>query len=362
MGRTKGLVTPSTSLFIIEPALAALLALAAYAATHDKGDRLRHKGDKAFVVGSVLAIWFVIYFLSGLVLTYTHNALVTGWRGVALNIVGYGLTAGCLEYVRYKSMLLAGRRNVLWFGVIVALLFALPNMNLARIEDLATAEEVVKMVFSNVVPMVVASFLLTYLAATAGLPSQLTYQLGYIASVILIPVIPKHDWYLIGVSSVLLTIAVYIAIDRTRKDRLERRRVRSRHPRWAYDVMLIAVMTGLVMFMTGFFAYKPMAIVSNSMVPVFSRGSVVIAEKVNDPMDVQVGDILQYESSGKMITHRVIAIDAAADGSGNKVFITKGDNSPSRDNPVAAKQAVGIIRAQIPYIGYPTVWLRELVK
>lgn len=44
---------------------------------------------------------------------------------------------------------------------------------------------------------------------------------------------------------------------------------------------------------------------SNSMAPLFNRGSMVVAQKINDPMDISVGDIIQYEADNKMITHRV---------------------------------------------------------
>ena len=74
---------------------------------------------------------------------------------------------------------------------------------------------------------------------------------------------------------------------------------------------------------------------SNSMKPVYERGAVVIVQKAN-PMDVQVGDIVQYEATGHSITHRVIAIDLTSDGSGKRVFLMQGDNSPSPDMPVQA--------------------------
>lgn len=63
-----------------------------------------------------------------------------------------------------------------------------------------------------------------------------------------------------------------------------------------------------------------------------------------------------------MITHRVTKIEAADDGSGERVFTTQGDNNPSPDPLVKPSQIVGIIRAEIPYIGYPTVWLKETIK
>lgn len=85
----------------------------------------------------------------------------------------------------------------------------------------------------------------------------------------------------------------------------------------------------------------------------------VIVQKIRDPASVQVGDIIQYHRSNEMITHRVVAIDLAANGSGKKVFVTKGDNNPSKDPLVAESQLVGIVRSRIPFIGYPSVWLTQ---
>ena len=360
LSRTTGIIPASTFLYIVQPGMAAILALIAYKFVGGVRDRVRNKSEKAVIVGSVVAVWFVIYFLSGLVLTYQHNALFTSVRGLLLNLLAFGLVAACVEYARHATMMLVGRRNVVWFGVIVTIVYALQQIGFAQVAYIGTVDGLVKMVVSDIAPSIVASLLLTYLAITGGLRSMLTYRLGVVATTILPPIIPKFDWYLIGVSSILLAVAIYIAIDRNRQDRREVKVVsRYRHARSAYNVMFLAVMVALVLFMTGFFTYKPAVIMSNSMVPVFSRGSMVIVQKT-DPMDVKLGDIVQYNSSGKMITHRVVAIDAAADGSGSRVFTTKGDNNPSPDPLVAASQIIGIIRAQIPYIGYPTVWLNGL--
>ena len=73
-----------------------------------------------------------------------------------------------------------------------------------------------------------------------------------------------------------------------------------------------------------------------------------------------MGDIIQYEAENKTITHRVVAIETAkSDGSGGLVFTTKGDNNPSKDPPVSEDAVVGIVRSTVPYVGYPTVWLKE---
>ncbi len=360
---TTRLVSSSTFLYVIQP-LAALgiYGLVRYVA-HDQQDRVHHRGDKAFLIGSILAVWFVIYFLSGLITTYVHNTLVNSLRGILFNLWAFGFVAYAIEYARHSLMLQVGRRNVVWFGILLATILAVQQMSLGGLQHADGLDGYIKLAFSNWVPAIVDSFLLTYLAISAGFPSMLTYRLGMTAIVILPPIIPHYDWYMQGMSLTLVAVVVFIAIDRTRQDKQKSRHKRInyyRHPQRAYDVMWFILMVALTLFMTGVFSYKPSAIASNSMVPVFSRGSIVVTQKLRDPVDVRIGDIVQYKRKDIIITHRVVAIDAATDGSGKRVFTTKGDNNPSKDPLVAESQVIGIVRSTVPYIGYPTVWLAEL--
>ncbi len=360
IGQATKLVDPSVSLYIMQPVFAVIVALYARYLGGGTRDRLRHKFEKSLIVGSTMSIWFVCYFASGLALTYVHNVVAMNIKTVLINTLVFGVTVIAVEYTRHVVMLMAGRRNMLWFGVIVSVVFALQQMSITQFANVQTTPDGIKLLVSDTIPALVSSALLTYLALTAGFSSQLTYRLGMLAIVFLPPIIPKYDWYLTGVSWLILAIALYLVIDRTRKDMPITGR-RYRHSQRAYDIMFLVVLGALVLFMTGALSYQPRAIVSNSMNPVFSRGAIVVVQKAH-AIDVRVGDIIQYEGHGHTITHRLIKADLSDDGTGDKLFITKGDNSPSADEPVRSDQITGIVRAQIPYIGYPSVWLSELGK
>lgn len=363
IARSTDLVNSKTFLYVIQPCTAIAIAGLALGLTSGLSDRVRHRAEKAFLVGSVVAIWFVIYFLSGLITTYIHNSLSAGPKSFVVNIWVFAVVAVAIEISRHSILLLVSRRNIVWFGVVVALVLGLQQLNFGLLQQADGLDGLIKVLISDFVPVILSSFLLTYLALTGGLPAMLVYRLGLVAMIILPPIIPKYDWYLQGVSLILLAVTVYITVDRTRPDLQQPSKSRRRHhQKRAYDIMLVALMCFMVLFMTGVFTYKPVVIVSNSMKPVFSRGSVVVVQKIRDPMDVKVGDIVQYKRKDRMITHRVVAIDAAADGSGKRVFIIKGDNNPSQDPLVEQSQLVGIVRSQVPYIGYPTVWLQETAK
>ncbi len=357
-----GIIDSHDALYVAQPLFTGLAAIGAHIILRGQRDRLRHKSDKAFVVGSVISVWFVIYFLTGLVVTFVHNAVASSIETILLNICVFGITAAAIEYIRYSLLLLVGRRNALWFGIIVSLILAMQQIALLQIGDTSSAVEVVKFLITFVVPAIINNMLLGYLSTTVGLSSQLVYGLGIVAATILPPIIPKYDWYMTSMSSIILAMAVYVIVDRSNvdTDEIRSRHHYRRHSRFAFDAMFGLIMIALILFMTGAFTYKPVVIMSNSMLPVFSRGSMVVVQQVRNPMDINIGDIIQYEADKKTITHRVVAIDTAEDDSGDRIFTTKGDNNPSRDPPVAQSHIIGIIRSSVPFIGYPTVWLREI--
>ncbi|TXG77204.1 signal peptidase I [Patescibacteria group bacterium] len=356
-----GVVDAVTAMSVVQPILAVVAAGMTKLLLGGARDRLRHKVDTSLMIGSVLAVWFVAYFASGMIVTYVHNAVAMSWQAILINILTYGVAAAAIEYVRYGIMMVGGRRNIVWLGVVVSLVVGIQQLSLVHLADVHGGIDIIKLAISDVLPVVVTSLLLTYLAVTAGLGPQLTFRLGVVAAIYLPPIIPKYDWYLAGMAWLMLAVAVYVVLDRNRDGVASKRRPRGRHPRRAADIMFLIMTVMLVLFMTGAFSYRPRVIMSNSMHPVFSRGSMVIVQNAT-AVDVHEGDIIQYEAHGRSVTHRVISIDTAADGSGRRIFITKGDNSPSVDMPVQAQQIAGIIRAQVPYVGYPTVWLNETVK
>ena len=105
--------------------------------------------------------------------------------------------------------------------------------------------------------------------------------------------------------------------------------------------------------------YKPKfsiyTIVSPSMTPVIKVYDVVVNLRVNNPEDIQVGDIITYiskssTSEGMTITHRVVDIEKLSDGTYE--YQTQGDNNSDPDNQlVSFNQIIGKEIFIIPYIG-----------
>ncbi len=105
--------------------------------------------------------------------------------------------------------------------------------------------------------------------------------------------------------------------------------------------------------------YKPRVslytIVSPSMTPNINVYDVVVNIRVDNPSDIQVGDIITYKSQaatseGMTITHRVIAKNELQDGTFE--YLTQGDNNASPDSVyVKYNDVIGREVLTIPYLG-----------
>ena len=94
----------------------------------------------------------------------------------------------------------------------------------------------------------------------------------------------------------------------------------------------------------------PLVVVSGSMEPEIMTGSLCFINY--DDRNVDIGDVVAYESGDITVMHRVI--DKTVDG-----YITKGDNNDTEDlAPVPQKHILGTEILNIPRLGYIIMSLR----
>ena len=93
------------------------------------------------------------------------------------------------------------------------------------------------------------------------------------------------------------------------------------------------------------FNFRLFTVVSQSMLPVYDIGDVLVAKEV-EPSKIKEGDIVSYLGNynnfdGKVITHRVVNIEKRADG--KYYYRTKGDANLVEDPIVMEDQLYGVV-------------------
>ena len=177
----------------------------------------------------------------------------------------------------------------------------------------------------------------------------------------IIPILPNLGDYITSVILITLPIVIYISsfgeIDR---------KIHKPDPVFGgnnftiKDVPLIAFLVILIALVSGVFPLFMIGVGSQSMSPRISKGDAVILRKLPKYAALKKNDIIGYKKDGITVVHRIVDIKR------NKKeisYVTKGDANNSNDSQrVKRDQIVGIVEFKIPYIAYPTIWLREFIS
>lgn len=321
--------------------------------------RIKAKTNKYQIVFILTISYLIIYVFLGLFLGYVKSIYSHSFLGIIKNTWSYIVPIIFIELIR--NTLVRNVSNHKVYFIIISLLFTLIDINLFNIIGLTDKADIFKNVFSVILPSIVKNLSLTYITKTSGYITNLIYLLPQEITNIILPIFPDLDWYFTSLLGILLPTITFIMI-KYLDDRVENQKTKSRlkKEKPIRTIILIFPLVIFSLFVAGLFKYKPTAIMSNSMHPIYDRGDVVIIEKVNSKniKNLKKYDIIEYRLKNIIVAHRIIYIEKHNDGS--KLYITKGDNNNVADKEkVKPEQINGIVKLSVPKVGYPSVWLND---
>jgi signal peptidase len=102
------------------------------------------------------------------------------------------------------------------------------------------------------------------------------------------------------------------------------------------------------------FGHPVMVVLSGSMAPKINTGDLIVDKQATTANVAQLhrGQVITFRDvGGKVLTHRIYAVQSASDGS--TTYITKGDANNAPDtSAVAPSSVIGIYEHRVPYGGY----------
>lgn len=329
-----------------------------------KGDYNRYldQYDKVQTTFIVVVAYLMFNFALGLFVGYQYNAYSMTPRGILHNTIMFMPIIIFQEYIRQVLVSYSNGKSK-WM-LIITILFILVSVNFNSLQnDFRTAESGFKFLCSDLIPLVARNFVFTYLAYISSCKPPIIYRMLTTAVSIYLPILPNINWFYTGLFGILVPIALYIIINYSQL-KLERKLTwrdekKSRPITYVPTLIIVLLVVG---FVVGFFKYQPVAVISDSMLPVFARGDMIIVEDVKeeDIASLKKGDIIKFLTENYYIIHRIHEIKETKDG---LEFVTKGDNNNAPDGKtVKPEQIQGIYRGHVKYVGFPSVWLSEALR
>ena len=323
--------------------------------------RFKGKNEKIKTTLIIVIIYYILYFLLGLVVGYKKSPYSRTFFSIAKNLFYIVGLIALQDYVRTKVM--NNQRKKLNY-VLFTVIFMLLRLDYTQgIEVFSSGEKIFEYFASVLMPELAKSCVCSYLAISGGTLLVYAYSIPVALYQVLSPIFPDFNWFLTAIFDIFISLILFLynnyehMIKTTRMTRKEKKKINP-----IRNIPIIMTLLLVVSFIAGLLPVKPIAIMSYSMVPTFSRGAVVISVKMDkDNLNkLKVGDILHYKAENGEVIHRIV--DIQKDKKGKILFQTQGDNNNTPDkNWVEEEQIIGCVKIYIPYIGYPSVWFSEKV-
>lgn len=212
-------------------------------------------------------------------------------------------------------------------------------------------------------PSILNNLLFHYLTVRYGFLPNIVFRLltGWIFY--LIPYGSNISDSLISLFNLFMPILVYLFIDalyeRKRRYALGNTSLFWRVMSKVLTVIVVIIMLGTVMLISNHFYYGAYVVATDSMTGELNKGDVAIFERYEDQNLIE-GQVVVFNQDGTIVIHRIADIKII---NGIARYYTKGDVNDGMDAGYRTDgDIVGLVNLKLPYMGYPTLWLRSLFK
>ena len=126
----------------------------------------------------------------------------------------------------------------------------------------------------------------------------------------------------------------------------------------AGTVLAVAAVVSIAMLISCQFRFGLLVIATESMTGEINKGDAIIYERY-EGQPIKEGQVIVFNDNGNKIVHRVISI---VNNGAETRYYTQGDANPDPDPGYRlTSDIVGLTDVKVSFIGYPTLWLRELL-
>ncbi len=321
------------------------------------------KRRKALSIHKKQLLWVLPTFgLLGIILLYTSGT-VLGFYKVTVNLQTFlysvlPFTLIIIGSEMVRSALLMQQSRIV--NIITFISFILCDIAMLY-ESLPFANYKLFVSFMGdiVFPCIAAGLLYQYASKRYGALPVIAYRLLMTLYCVVIPIQPKVTASLMSFLKIVFPVLaiVFIAILYERKkEHFSRKKA---YIQTGVSVIIVLLITALMMLISCQFRYGLLVVASESMTGSVNKGDAVIYEEY-DGQKIEEGQVLVFEKNSTVYIHRVVEIQNI---DGQIRYITKGDANDSNDTGfITEANVVGLTDLTVKYVGYPTLWMRDLFK
>ncbi len=312
---------------------------------------------EVLLVGSVIAVIYVVLLeMSGFYFEFSKNPYFINFKIFLERILP--LTAIIISAELIRSVLLAQKNKFVSFIAFVCCVFAevLCFYNLCGVTNINRFMDLVGLTFF---PAITANIYFHYASKRYGALPNIIFRLITVLYIYFMPVVAQMPDSLSACIKLIFPILLLAFISAMFSKEKKKAVRRSKGLGAVATVLSIAIVLSVAMLISCQFRFGALVIATESMTGEINKGDMILYERYEDQV-IKEGQVIIFLEQESKIVHRVVKIERI----GNETrYYTKGDANEDLDYGYRVDSDIfGLTDIKIAYIGYPTLWLRELIN
>ena len=301
-------------------------------------------------------VQIVLYLLTGFLEGFSKNAISMSFNRCLTVILPIILMLVVIELLRYMISVKFEKNNLI--RILSITMFVLFDVTLFGSNvNFNSLDSVLEFLGITFFPSLVSNIVFDDMVVKYGYKPILVYRLLTTLCYYMLPIIPNMYILFRAIARIVIPLIFYFILSYM-YDRVTFQEVLKVKPKIGISSIIILI---LVIIMAGLisckFRYGILTIGSGSMTGTLNKGDIAFFEKFNG-QELEIGDIIIFKRGKRNIVHRIAQVGIFND---EYVYITKGDKNKVEDTGyVYQKDIQGIVHYRIKYIGYPSIWIRNL--
>lgn len=225
--------------------------------------------------------------------------------------------------------------------------------------QLSSLNRFMDLVALTLFPAIIANFYYQYVARRFGSLPNIAFRLITTMYIYFVPTVSAMSDALLACIKLILPIIMLALISSLFEKKKKNARKKNKALGVISTVLTIAIIVPIAMLISCQFRFGALVIATESMTGEINKGDMIIYERY-DGQAIDEGQVIVFLQDNSKIVHRVVQIKNIG---GELRYYTKGDANDDFDEGYRVKDdIVGLTDLKLAYIGYPTLWLREITN
>ena len=308
-------------------------------------------------------IYIALFYLLGFYFGFVRSKILLSVWSVFRFIVPLSIIIISAEMIRKIFLSQRLKINIKKREINLSLIFTYISMVLVDlviytgIYDLTNLDDFLTAVGFVLFASLSCNLLYNYVSVRFGSKGIIFYRLITTLFVYFIPITPDVYLYFRTFFRMLYPYFIYLFLEKTYSKSDFAIAYKDKKIEFLWNTVLLIVVSLFIMLISCQFRYGILVIGSESMTGTINKGDAVVFEQYVDQI-IEEGEIIIFDYNGLETVHRVVEIKNV---NGQTRYYTKGDANSKLDVGYATNNKIyGVVRLKVKYIGYPTIWIRQL--